>query len=157
MDLGLNQNKDMQSSKNDAIYDTAVHSIRVIAFVLCQFLMTAVFLLPQVHAFSPTLSNKTQRPKIALVLSGGGALGFAHIGVLNVLEKLRVPVDCVVGTSMGALVGGAYAAGVSPERMQKIITETDIGALFDDEPPRSEITQSIKRDDYKPLFDLSLY
>jgi NTE family protein len=155
MDLGLNQNKNFKYFKNDAIYYTAMNNIKVIAFVLCQFLLNAVFFLPQVHSSSPTLSNETQRPKIALVLSGGGALGYAHIGVLKVLEELRVPVDCVVGTSMGALVGGAYAAGVSPERMQKVITETDIGALFDDDPPRSEITQSIKRDDYKPLFDLS--
>jgi NTE family protein len=156
MELGLNQNKNIKSYKNDAIYYTAMYSLKVVAFVLCQFLITAVFFLPQVHSFSPTLSNETQRPKIALVLSGGGALGYAHIGVLKVLEELRVPVDCVVGTSMGALVGGGYAAGVSPERMQKIITKTDIGALFDDDPPRSDITQSIKRDDYKPLFDISL-
>src|SRR5471032_1975452 len=51
------------------------------------------------------------RPKIGLVLSGGGARGFAHIGVLRVLQELRVPVDFVVGTRMGSVVGGAYAAG----------------------------------------------
>jgi NTE family protein len=49
------------------------------------------------------------RPRVGLVLGGGGARGAAHIGVLEVLEKLRVPVDCVAGTSMGALVAGAYA------------------------------------------------
>jgi NTE family protein len=50
------------------------------------------------------------RPRVGLVLGGGGARGAAHIGVLEVLEKLRVPVDCVAGTSMGALVAGAYAS-----------------------------------------------
>ncbi len=96
------------------------------------------------------------RPRIALVLSGGGARGYAHVGVLQVLERLRVPVDCVVGTSMGALVGGTYAAGVEPGKMQEVLETTDIEALFIDEPPRSEIPQRVKRDDYKPLFDITL-
>src|SRR5215470_15751655 len=50
------------------------------------------------------------RPRVALALAGGGARGGAHIGVLKVLEELRVPVDCIAGTSMGALVGGGYAS-----------------------------------------------
>jgi NTE family protein len=76
-----------------------------------------------------------ERPRIALVLSGGGARGYAHVGVLDVLERFRVPVDCVVGTSMGALVGGAYATGVGPAKMEEVLNATDIGALFDDLPP----------------------
>lgn len=96
------------------------------------------------------------RPRIALVLSGGGARGLAHVGVLRVLEDMKVPVDCVVGTSMGALVGGAFAAGVQPAKMQEIIGATDISAMFNDLPPRSDIPQRIKRDDYRPLFDFSL-
>jgi len=100
--------------------------------------------------------DETERPKIGLVLSGGGALGLAHIGVLKVLDELHVPVDCVVGTSMGALVGGTYAAGVSPLDLQKAITENDIASLFDDEPPRSEIPQHLKNDDYRPLFNFTL-
>ena len=63
-------------------------------------------------------ASEAARPKIGLVLGGGGARGAAHIGVLEVLEKLRVPVDCVSGTSMGALVAGAYAAGLSPAEMR---------------------------------------
>mgnify|MGYP002776375200 CR=1 FL=1 len=58
------------------------------------------------------------RPKIGLVLGGGGARGAAHIGVLEVLEEMRIPVDCVAGTSMGALVAGAYASGLSPAAMR---------------------------------------
>ncbi|UCH48922.1 MAG: patatin-like phospholipase family protein [Betaproteobacteria bacterium] len=96
------------------------------------------------------------RPRVALVLSGGGARGLAHVGVLQVLDQLRVPVDCVVGTSMGALVGGAYAAGVEPETMRKLLETTDIDALFVDAPPRSQIPQRIKGYDYKPLFDITL-
>ena len=54
---------------------------------------------------------RTSRPRIGLVLSGGGARGAAHIGVLKVLEELRVPVDLITGTSMGSIVGGSYASG----------------------------------------------
>jgi NTE family protein len=59
------------------------------------------------------------RPRIGLVLSGGGARGLTHIGVLQVLEKMRIPVDYIAATSMGAIVGGLYASGMSPAEMQK--------------------------------------
>ena len=72
------------------------------------------------------------------------------------LEQLRVPVDCVVGTSMGALVGGTYAAGIRPTAMREVLETTDINALFVDQPPRSQIPQRVKRDDYRPLFDITL-
>ena len=65
------------------------------------------------------------RPKIALVLAGGGAKGAAHIGVLGVLDELRVPIDCVVGTSMGALVGATYATGMRPEEIQSKVLAID--------------------------------
>jgi NTE family protein len=65
----------------------------------------------------------TARPRIGLVLGGGGAKGAAHVGVLAVLEELRIPVDCVVGTSMGALVGGIYAAGVDAAGIDHAIRE----------------------------------
>ena len=94
--------------------------------------------------------------EVALVLSGGGALGYAHIGVLEVLEQMRVPVGCVVGTSMGAMVGGAYAAGVRPAKMIEILDRTDVVGLFNDQPPRPSIAQRVKRDDHRPLFDFTL-
>ena len=80
-----------------------------------------------------------ERPRIGLVLGGGGARGGAHIGVLEVLEELRIPVDCVAGTSMGALVGGAYAAGISPAHMRQRIQETDWSTIFDDSAGRDEV------------------
>ena len=61
----------------------------------------------------PETQAVAQRPRICLVLSGGGARGAAHVGVLKVLEELRVPVDCIAGASMGAIVGGSYASGRS--------------------------------------------
>ncbi len=92
------------------------------------------------------------RPVVGLVLSGGGARGLAHVGVLQVLEEMKIPVDCVVGTSMGALVGGTYAAGVRPGKMREVLDKNDIGLLFDDLPPRADIPQTVRRDDYRPLF-----
>src|SRR4051794_8881071 len=67
----------------------------------------------------PATAAAASRPRIGLVLGGGGARGTAHIGVLEVLERLRVPVDCVAGTSMGSLVAGAWASGVSPAQMRE--------------------------------------
>ncbi len=69
--------------------------------------------------------TKLDRPKIALVLGSGAARGLAHIGVLKVLEEKNIPIDIVVGTSMGALIAGAYAAGLSPKQMEEIACETN--------------------------------
>lgn len=70
----------------------------------------------------PAEESPPARPRIALVLGGGGAKGAAHIGVVKVLEELRVPVDCIAGTSMGAIVGAAYATGMSARQLEQTIT-----------------------------------
>jgi NTE family protein len=90
-------------------------------------------------AASQALAGSEARPRVGLVLGGGGARGAAHIGVLEVLEKLRVPVDCVAGTSMGALVSGAFAAGLSPAEMRAELAKADWNDMFQDNPPYSEI------------------
>ena len=69
------------------------------------------------------------RPRVALALAGGGARGGAHIGVLKVLEELRVPVDCIAGTSMGALVGGGYASGMPAGEIEKFVVGVDWKAV----------------------------
>jgi NTE family protein len=69
----------------------------------------------------PAASAHTQRPRVGLVLAGGGAKGGAHVGVLKVLEEMHVPIDCIAGTSMGALVGGGYASGIPAEKMQAFL------------------------------------
>ncbi len=73
-------------------------------------------------------------PTIAVVLSGGGARGIAHIAVLQALEEAGIPIDLVIGTSMGSLVGGLYSAGYTPREIEKILEETDLSGLFM-EPP----------------------
>lgn len=97
-----------------------------------------------------------ERPKVALVLSGGGARGIAHIGVLKVLEEARVPVDCVVGTSMGAIVGGAAATGMQAEEMQRRVEGADWDYLFGDKPHRRDMPYIRKRDDGQDYFDFTL-
>ena len=104
----------------------------------------------------PSLAKGTGRPKVGLVLSGGGARGVAHIGVLKVLEELRVPVDFIAGTSMGSLVGGIYASGMSPEEMEKRIKAIDWEDIFRDNPARQDIPWRQKRDDYEGLYGLEL-
>lgn len=79
------------------------------------------------------------RPRVALVLSGGGARGFAHIGVLRTLRELRVPVDIVVGTSMGGVVGGAYAAGASVADLERMAHQTDWDRVVADRPAREDL------------------
>jgi NTE family protein len=91
-------------------------------------------------------------PRIGLALSGGGARGIAHVGVLKALEELRVPISCVTGTSMGAIVGATFAAGRSPGEMEKLVLEVDWDEVFRDKPPRDEIAVRRKSDDYKTLF-----
>ncbi len=91
------------------------------------------------------------RPRVCLVLSGGGARGAAHIGVIKVLEELNVPVDCIAGTSMGAVVGGAYASGMTVDGMLRAIEGITFDSLFTDKPPRSEQSMRIKADSYLPL------
>lgn len=77
-----------------------------------------------------TLSSLSGKPKVALVLSGGGSRGVAHIAVLEMIEEAGIPVDMILGTSMGALIGGLYAAGYSPSDIRQLLSEQDILSLF---------------------------
>jgi NTE family protein len=71
------------------------------------------------------------RPKVGIALGGGGARGYAHIGVLRVLHQEGVPIDIVVGTSMGAIIGGAYAAGIDLAKLEKVLSSLDLNRLLD--------------------------
>jgi len=128
----------------------------VVAAALCAVLVIAALPRPTFAQPAASASSASGRPKVCLVLSGGGARGAAHIGVLKVLEELRVPVDCITGTSMGALVGGAYASGMSIPEMEKLIESITTNVLFRDNPPRQEETIRRKEDDRTILFGLEL-
>jgi NTE family protein len=97
-------------------------------------------------------SGDASRPKIGLALSGGGARGAAHIGVIRVLEENNVPIDYIAGTSMGSIVGGLYSAGMSPDEIETALGDIDWDGVFDDRPPRSDRSFRRKRDDDLYLF-----
>ncbi len=88
-----------------------------------------------------------KRPKIGLVLSGGGARGAAHLGVLKVLEENQIPVDVIAGTSFGALVGGLYASGYSADELTTILEDIDWQAVLSSEAPRRKRSFRRKQDD----------
>ncbi len=98
--------------------------------------------------FNPENIASSKRPKIGLVLSGGGARGFAHIGVLKVLEENNIPVDYIVGTSMGSIIGGIYAIGLTPEDIETGVTSINWNKVFDDFAKRSQKRFRRKQDDY---------
>ncbi|WP_396156085.1 patatin-like phospholipase family protein [Flavobacterium sp.] len=108
------------------------------------YLLPLAFLLLPITSFS---QETTKRPKVGLVLSGGGAKGFAHIGVLKVLEKAGVKIDYIAGTSMGAVVGGLYASGYSATQIDSIFYNTDFDELLQDYIPRSSKSFYEKRND----------
>ncbi|HEX6571827.1 MAG TPA: patatin-like phospholipase family protein, partial [Steroidobacteraceae bacterium] len=87
------------------------------------------------------------RPRIGLVLSGGGARGAAHVGVIRALEQLHVPIDAVAGTSMGAVVGGLYAAGLTGEEIESFFRELDWQEMIRDRAPRRDLAYRRKQDD----------
>lgn len=89
--------------------------------------------------------DEQKQPSIGLVLSGGGARGAAHVGVLKVLEELGVRVDYVAGTSMGAIVGGMYAAGFSADEIEKTLVEMDWNQAFRDESDRQHKSMRKKK------------
>jgi NTE family protein len=86
------------------------------------------------------------RPKIGLVLSGGGARGAAHVGVLRVLEELQIPIDYVAGTSMGSIVGGLYASGLTADQIAEALTEMDWDAALQDRLGRRDDAMARKRE-----------
>ncbi|MBN2816571.1 MAG: patatin-like phospholipase family protein [Campylobacterales bacterium] len=93
--------------------------------------------------------SAAQRPKIALVLSGGGARGGAHAGVLKVLEEQRIPVDLIIGTSMGSFVGGLYASGKTPQEIMQMLETTPWQEYIRTDFQRQEMPLRKKQIDYK--------
>src|SRR5687768_8701795 len=96
------------------------------------------------------------RPRVGLVLSGGGARGAAHVGVLKVLDEMRIPIDAIAGTSMGAVVGGMYASGMPVPDIEKLLSSVNWEDAFRDRPPREELGFRRKQDDREFLVRYAL-
>src|SRR5215211_2351401 len=99
---------------------------------------------------------EAMRPRVGLVLSGGGARGAAHVGVLKVLDEMHVPVDAIAGTSMGAVVGGLYASGLTAREIESVMTSLNWQDAFRDRPPRTELTFRRKQEDQNFLVKFPL-
>jgi len=125
------------------------------AGIACAVLATQVAAQPMTATpgeLRATAAAEKKRPKVGLVLSGGGARGIAHIGVIKVLEELNIPVDYIAATSMGSIVGGLYAIDTTPAQLEKIVTSMDWTSMFSDSPPRKELTfREKQREDRFPL------
>lgn len=113
---------------------------RICAWACC-FLLVA-----PAAAEEPAVDGVT-RPRVGLVLSGGGARGLAHVGVLKVLEEQRVPIDAIAGTSMGAVIGGLYASGMTSAEIEALVRTLNWNAAFRDRPPRGDMNFRRKQDD----------
>lgn len=119
-----------QEKKSLSQLSNAISSVQMLLFALVFF---------NVHlTFSQEIKkDSVKRPKIGLVLSGGGAKGFAHIGVLKVLEEAGIKIDYIGGTSMGSIIGGLYASGYNASQIDSIFKQTNFDDLINDYIPRS--------------------
>jgi NTE family protein len=128
--------------------------------MLSTLLLALCVLSPNIGHTQPTpaapAGETKSRPKIALVLSGGGARGAAHVGVIKVLEELQIPIDFIAGTSMGALIGGSYASGTTIKELEDRLAAADWNDLFTDISPRADRSFLRKEEDQARLLKLEI-
>lgn len=121
-------------------------------FVISSLCMISAFNL----SWGQTMLAAQSRPRIGLVLGGGGARGLAHIGVLKALKEARVPVDCVIGTSIGALVGATFAVGRTPEEIEEMVANHDWVDTLSGGVSRNKLAYRQKRNDLLDLVKLEI-
>ncbi len=146
--------------KTDAVYSLtgcgmvhrteAFRTLKISLVLLFSFILLIATWISSAGA-EPLSAQETKRPKIGVVLGGGGAKGAAHIGVLKVMEELKIPVDYIAGTSMGAIVGALYASGLKADKLEKVLTAVDWNDVFSGDPERKDIDFRRKREDYTTL------
>jgi len=115
--------------------------------------LIAILFLP-LSSYAQDSIAEIQRPKVGVVLSGGGAKGYAHIGALKKIEEAGIKIDYIGGASMGAIVGGLYAAGYSPNDLEVIIKQLDLTSLIINEKNREDIPYFEKANSEKYILDL---
>jgi NTE family protein len=94
-------------------------------------------------------AHAQERPRVGLVLSGGGARGLSHVGVLKVLEAERIPIDAIAGTSMGAIVGGLYASGMTAAELEAALGSANWSNVFARRVDRQHLSQRRKEEDFE--------
>lgn len=130
--------------------------ITIVVLLASQALVGLVAAAPEVSPTDATVSTAAQRPRVGLVLSGGGARGAAHVGVLQVLEAERIPIHAVAGTSMGAVIGGLYASGLSANEIAELVASEPWREAFREPAPRERRSFRRKREDQNFLVDFRL-
>ena len=129
---------------------------------MCRLLLLYILLIcSTVYSFSRSQTTQVSsfsnsRKKVAVVLSGGGAKGMAHIGVLKVIERAGIPIDYIVGTSMGSIIGGLYAAGYSPDQLDSLVRHQDWNSLIFDKTPRIEQNITEQEESSKYIYSVSM-
>lgn len=116
-----------------------------------------LFLILFLSVLSVLAIQAQSRKKVAVVLSGGGAKGVAHVGALKVIEEAGIPIDMVVGTSMGSIVGGLYSIGYTPHQMDSMITKQDWSFLLSDRTQRRQKTFMEKTDSEKYVISIPFH
>ncbi len=126
------------------------------ALLIIILLVNSIAFAGQTRSNNKTEKKKNKRPKIGLVLSGGGAKGFAHIGVIKVLEEAGIKPDIVTGTSMGSIIGALYAIGYSTKDLEKVARTVDWGTALSNAVPLSDIAQEEKNYYSRYVLELSV-
>ena len=116
---------------------------RKLGMIVRAFFAASVLLWPVV---SGGQVQAHKRPRIALVLEGGGALGFAHLGAIEYLEQHHIPIDFVAGTSMGGLIGGLYASGDSPAQIRQLVSQINWDQVLSGDIPFPDVSYRRKQD-----------
>ena len=144
---------------------------RYIAYMLTAFLLLAGSQAVQARGIDPKADSaaiaqmrqrmehiRQYRPTVALVLSGGGAKGAAHVSIIRYIEELGIPVDMVLGTSMGGLIGGLYALGYSVDQMDTLVRNMDWNWALSDHIPREYVsyTDMKYKEKYLLVFHVSI-
>ena len=127
--------------------------------LLTTLLLMAV-LLPALRAeetTDPESAPQRPRPKVGLVLSGGGAKGMSHIGALKVIEELGIPIDYVVGTSIGSIIGGFYALGYNADELDSLVRSQNWDLLMKDQVARRDIAFAFKEDNDRYILSIPFY
>ncbi|WP_188458286.1 patatin-like phospholipase family protein [Psychroflexus planctonicus] len=120
-----------------------------------KFIFILLFAVQLMYSQQDSLSLKNEEIKVGVVLSGGGAKGLAHIGALQIIEEAGIEIDYIAGTSMGAIIGGLYAAGYSPKQLDSIFYATKFNSLISDEIPREAKTFFEREEDEKYALSLN--
>lgn len=132
----------------------SLHCFRRVGFALLWLVVVAA------ESYAQSLDGqdegRSSQPRVGLVLGGGGARGAAHIGVLQELERLRIPIDAIAGTSMGAIIGGVYATGVNADELERLVASLDWSAALTDTPEREDLSFRRKQDDREFPVDFEL-